>query len=90
MYKVKTIETARGIKHYFVGPGLHQYDNEVHFMQLMNEWANKCCGKRGEMPENNNANQDADCIVRLLSGAFEAGKKEAKRVLRDLLEVPHR
>ena len=80
-FKVTRGETALGTEHKFHGPGLPQYANGVHFLQVPCEWALQC------LAEKERADYEADTILRLLQGAFEAGKEEARREIRHALGV---
>jgi hypothetical protein len=62
----------------FRGPGLPQHCCGVHLMQPMNEWATKHAS--GE-----SAAHEAERILRLLECAYEAGKRDAKKEIRELL-----
>ncbi|KKN65711.1 hypothetical protein LCGC14_0478500 [marine sediment metagenome] len=73
--------TAFGTTHVFSGPGLCRYSNAIHLLQPFNDWAVKCYTY---------ADDEAETIVSLLRQAFDAGKEEAKKELRQWLNVKGR
>jgi len=65
----------------FHGPGLPLYANGVHTLQPLNDWAKKCCSER-DLPA-----AEANAVLRLLEAAFEAGRNDAKREIREIIGV---
>jgi len=91
-FKIVMGETALGIEHKFVGPGLSQYANGVHFLQVPNAWALKCMEgdevlSCEEKIDHSFGKRQAETVIQLLEQAFEAGKTEAKRELRAMLGI---
>lgn len=84
-FKVVVSETAYGKQHQFEGPGLSKYANGVHFIQPPNEWALECMVK--ELKDNSYGDRDAEIMLGLLQQAFNAGRQDAKREIRDALGV---
>ncbi len=80
MYSHEKRQSALGNYYNFIGPGLNDYDTAM-FFQKLNDWATKCENKdpRGEY--------EADGMLKILEKAFKAGKAEAKKELREWLEV---
>lgn len=81
-FRVTEEKTALGIVHKFHGPGMPQYANGVHVLQRLNCWALECLLKDDQRPTH-----EADVVLRLLEAAFEAGKQQAKREIREMLGI---
>lgn len=85
-YTATKTESALGSGFSFHGPGLSRYEHGVHFLQVPNEWALRCFDN-DKTKEKQIEDHQAETVLRLLAQAFEAGKKEAKREIRDALGV---
>lgn len=83
-YVVKKSQDALGITHEFHGPGMPRYANDVHFLQPPNEWAVQCMA---EKETRSWADSHAERIHGFLEAAFEAGREDMKRELRELLGI---
>ena len=81
-YRSAKGSTALGTEHKFHGPGLSQYANGVHFLQIPCEWALDCMAKD---KEREHGDHEAETIVRLLNEAYEAGRKSMKADFRQML-----
>jgi hypothetical protein len=86
-FTVSTSETAIGTAHSFKGPGMPQYANSVHFIQPLNEWAEKCCEPKEALDGRPMKDVEAETILRLLRAAYDAGFSDAKAELRGWLGV---
>lgn len=78
-FKFTKGETALGDEYRFHGPGLSQYANGVHLLQVPCEWALRT------LAEGDRAQHEAETILKLLHDAFEAGRQDAKREIRQVL-----
>lgn len=77
-YTTRTRETALGTEHEFLGPGMPQYANSVHFLQPLNDWAKRCCDEECK-DGTSRADYEADTVRSLLASAFQAGYLACKR-----------
>lgn len=81
IFKVTQGQTALGTEHRFHGPGISAYANGVHFLQVPCEWALQT------LAEKERGDYEAETVLRLLHAAYEAGRQEAKREIREALGV---
>jgi hypothetical protein len=82
-YSHKIVHDALGVRHEFIGPGMYDVLSGVHLMQLMNEWASKSIND----DLNSHCAFEADVIKKMLEAAYEAGKDDVKKELRQALGI---
>jgi hypothetical protein len=82
-YRFQVMKDAFGVTYEFLGPGLPEYANDIHFMQQMNEWGMKqwSVGRTKD---------EADRMLQFLYIAFEAGRQDMAAEIRHLLGAARR
>ena len=79
-YTFRVQKDAFGVTYEFLGPGMPQYANEMHFMQQMNEWGVKQWGAT-QMED------QAKRTLQFLQVAFEMGRQDMAAEIRQLFGV---
>jgi hypothetical protein len=79
-YQFRVQKDAFGTTYEFLGPGLPQYANELHFMQQMNEWGVKHWGV-------SQMDDQAQRTLQFLMIAFEMGRQDMAAEIRQLIGV---
>jgi hypothetical protein len=79
-YRFQVQKDAFGITYEFLGPGLPQFANELHFMQQMNEWGVKQWGA-------SQTEDQAERMRQFLMIAFEMGRQDMAAEVRRLIGV---
>lgn len=92
IYTISKSSDALGITHKVHGPGMPQYANELHFIQPLNEWATKCMAVDALAKEDREErtpiwDHNAERMLGFLQAAFEAGRQDMRRELRELLGI---